>query len=300
MPHVQANGLSLAYDTFGDPADPPLLLIMGLGAQMILWPAALCERIAAAGYYVVRFDNRDIGLSDKLDHLGKPDLMRAGLRHLLGLKLSPQYTLDQMADDTVGLMDALGFASAHVVGLSMGGMIAQCLAIRYPQRVRTLTLIMTHSGNRRLPGPSWALRQRLIRRPQRFDRETLVRHAMGTWQLIGSPAWPPDDAELRQTMEQAFDRNHHPRGIARQTLAVLSAPSRVPQLAQLRVPTLVIHGTADPLVDVAGGKELARIIPGARLELIEGMGHDLPKALWPRLADGITSHAAQAAASRAA
>lgn len=301
MPQIQANGLTLHYDTFGDPAHPPMLLIMGLGAQMILWPPALCERLAAAGYYVVRFDNRDIGLSEKLDRLGKPDLLRAGLRHTFGLSLKAPYALEDMAQDTVGLMDALGFQTAHVVGLSMGGMIAQWMAIRHPERLRSLTLVMTHSGNRRLPGPTWALRNRLIRRPKRFDRETLVRHAMGTWQLIGSPAWPPDEVELRQLMEAAFDRSHHPRGIARQTLAILAAPNRVPLLRKIRTPTLVIHGTSDPLVPVAGGKELARHIPGARLELIEGMGHDLPKALLPRFADLIAGHAsAQRESARAA
>lgn len=291
MPEIQANGLKLHYDSFGDPANPPLLLVMGLAAQMILWPTALCERLAAAGYYVVRFDNRDIGLSEKLDRLGKPDLLRAGLRHTFGLPLKAPYTLEDMAEDTVGLMDALGLERVHLVGLSMGGMIAQWIAIKHPQRLHSLTLMMTHSGNRRLPGPTWKLRRRLIRRPKGFDRETLVRHLMGTWQLIGSPAWPPDETELRQTMEAVFDRNHHPRGVARQTMAILAAPSRVPLLSKIRTPTLVIHGTADPLVPVAGGKELARHIPGARLELIEGMGHDLPRALLPRFAELIVAHA---------
>ena len=290
MPTVAANGLKLAYETFGNPAHPPLLLIMGLGAQMILWPEDLCERLAAGGYHVVRFDNRDIGLSDKLDHLGRPRLMRAGLAHTLRLPLSAPYRLDDMARDTIGLMDALNLASAHVVGLSMGGMIAQLVAALAPQRVRTLTLMMTSSGNRRLPGPSLKLQLRLVRRPEGSDREALIRHAMQTWQIIGSPAYPPEPADLRRKMERHHDRSFHPRGIARQTLAIMASPSRVPLLKKIVAPTLVIHGDADPLVPVAAGRELARVIPGARLEIVPGMGHDLPTPLLPRFAGLILDH----------
>ncbi len=290
MPIAQANGLKLAYETFGNPQHPPLLLIMGLGAQMILWPEDLCERLAAGGYHVIRFDNRDIGLSDKLDHLGRPRLLRAGLAHTLRLPLRAPYQLADMAQDTVGLLDALGIDRAHVVGLSMGGMIAQLLAAQHPSRVRTLTLMMTSSGNRRLPGPSMKLQLRLVSRPQGADRESLIQHAMQTWNLIGSPAYPPDQAELRVRMERHHDRSYHPRGIARQTLAIMASPSRVPLLGRIEAPTLVIHGDADPLVPVAAGRELAQRIAGAQLEVVPGMGHDLPAPLLPRFGELILGH----------
>lgn len=296
MPTVQANGLSLEYESFGRPEDPPLLLIMGLGAQMVIWPLPLCQQLAAAGYYVIRFDNRDIGLSSRLSHLGKPRLMLAGIAQTLGMPLRAPYSLDDMAQDTVGLMDALGFDSAHVVGLSMGGMIAQLVAARHPARVRSLTLIMTSSGNPRLPAPSLKLRLRLVKPPAKFDRDSLINHGIQTWRLIGSPAYPADETALREMVSGAFDRSHHPRGVARQTAAILAARSRVPLLKRIIAPTLVLHGQDDPLVPVAAARELVRHIAGARLEEFPGMGHDLPAVLLPRIGELIIAHADGAAA----
>lgn len=302
MPHVQANGIQIEYETFGQPTDPAILLIMGLGGQLVLWPEALCRALAEGGYYVIRYDNRDVGLSSKIDSAGKPDLSRAALRYLLRLPLQAGYTLDDMAADAVGLLDALGIGRAHVVGLSMGGMIGQILAANQGGRLLSFTAIMTSSGRRGLPQPSLKLRLRLTRRPKRLTREGLVQHSVNTWKLIGSPGYPTPEAELRAMVERDQTRCLYPRGMARQTLAIMASPSRVPLLGRISAPTLVIHGLADPLVPVAAGRELARLIPGARLELIEGMGHDLPAPLLPRLGRLILDHlrAAQATPRAAA
>jgi pimeloyl-ACP methyl ester carboxylesterase len=302
MPRVQANGIQIEYETFGKPTDPALLLVMGLGGQLVLWPEALCRALAEGGYYVIRYDNRDVGLSSKIDSAGKPDLSRAALRYLLRLPLQAGYTLDDMAADALGLLDALGIAKAHLVGLSMGGMIGQILAAQHGKRLLSFTAIMTSSGNRSLPQPSLKLRMRLTRRPRSVTREALVQHSMNTWKLIGSPGYPTPEAELRAMVERDQARCLYPRGMARQTLAIMAAPSRVPLLRRIAVPTLVIHGLADPLVPVAAGRELGRLIPGARLELIEGMGHDLPAPLLPRIGRLILGHvdAAQAAPRTAA
>jgi pimeloyl-ACP methyl ester carboxylesterase len=302
MPQAQANGIQIEYETFGNAADPAILLIMGLGGQLVLWPEPLCQALARGGYHVIRYDNRDVGLSAKIDSAGKPDLSKAGLRYFFGLPVRSGYGLDDMAADAVGLLDALNIRRAHVVGLSMGGMIGQILAANHAARLLSFTAIMTSSGNRRLPQPSLKLRLRLTRRPQLTDRESVVRHSMNTWKLIGSPGYPTPDAELRAMVERDQQRCLYPRGMARQTLAIMASPSRVPLLGRIAAPTLVIHGLADPLVPVAAGRELAQLIPGAKLELIEGMGHDLPAPLLPRIAGLILDHlkGASAAAAKAA
>jgi len=287
---AQANGITLEYETFGSPADPAILLIMGLGGQLLLWPEALCQALAQGGFYVIRYDNRDVGLSSKIDNAGKPNLTRAGLRLLLGLPVQSGYSLEDMAADAVGLLDALRIRRAHIVGMSMGGMIGQILAAQHGERVASFTAIMTTSGNTRLPQASFKLRLRLTRRPQRTDRESLIRHSMNTWKLIGSPGYPSDVATLRAMVERDQQRCLYPRGMARQTLAIMAAKSRLPLLKQIVAPTLVIHGEADPLVPVAAGHELAREIAGARLELIAGMGHDLPAPLLPRIGGLILGH----------
>ncbi len=290
MATIRAGGLEFAYETFGDPARPAIVLIMGLGGQLVMWPDSFCEALAAGGYHVVRFDNRDIGLSSKLDHLGKPRLLRMGLAYRLGLPLKAPYTLADMGADTIAVMDALKLKTAHLIGVSMGGMIAQQVATQYPARVRSLTSIMSNSGSRKVPGASLKLQMRLIRRPTTLDREGLITHGMQTWRLIGSPAYPDRDDELRAKVERQFDRSHHPQGMARQTAAIMASPSRVPQLQKLKAPTLIIHGQQDPLVPVAAAHDLARHIPHAQLEIIEGMGHDLPRALLPRIEHLILHH----------
>ena len=290
VPQAQANGIQIEYETFGNAADPAILLIMGLGGQLVLWPEALCQALARGGFYVIRYDNRDVGLSSKIDSAGKPDLKRASIRYLLRLPLNAGYGLEDMAADALGLLDALKIRCAHVVGLSMGGMIGQILAAQHVERVSSFTAIMTTSGNPRLPQPSLRLRLRLTQRPKRVDREALIQHSMNTWKLIGSPGYPTDDATLRAMVERDQKRSFYPRGMARQTLAIMAAKSRLPLLARITAPTLVIHGKADPLVPVAAGRELARCIAGARLEEIEGMGHDLPEPLMPRIGQLILAH----------
>lgn len=302
MSQAQANGIQLEYETFGKPSDPAVLLIMGLGGQLTLWPESFCRLLADGGCYVIRYDNRDVGLSSKIESAGRPDLMRAAIRFTLGLPVPAGYTLDDMAVDALGLLDALDIARAHVVGMSMGGMIGQILAARSGGRLRSFTAVMTSSGNRRLPQPSLKLRLRLTRKPNRLDRESVIRHSMETWRLIGSPGYPTDEATLRAMVERDQKRCLYSRGLARQTLAIMASPSRLPLLQQIRLPTLVIHGQDDPLVPVAAAHELARRIAGAQLELIPGMGHDLPQALVPRIAGLILAHVRRAdgAAARAA
>jgi pimeloyl-ACP methyl ester carboxylesterase len=294
MPQVRANGINLEYETFGDRGAPPLVLIMGLGGQLLLWPEEFCRALADAGHYVVRFDNRDVGLSTKLEHARRPRLVRAALAARLGLKVKAPYTLDDMAHDTVGLLDALELPRAHIAGVSMGGMIAQIVAARHPRRVDSLTLIMSTSGNPRLPGPRLELQLRLVRPLPDHDRESLIRHSMQTWRLIGSPQYPPDETTLRAKVERSYDRSSYRKGLARQTLAIIASGSRVPLLKRIEAPTLVIHGQDDPLVPVAAGHDLAHHIPGARLSIIPGMGHDLPPALLPTFTQLIVQHAQEA------
>ena len=290
MPQAQANGIQIEYETFGNAGDPAILLIMGLGGQLLLWPEALCQALAQGGFYVIRYDNRDVGLSSKIDSAGKPDLKRAAIRFMLRLPLQSGYGLEDMAADALGLLDALKIRRAHIVGMSMGGMIGQILAAQHAGRVLSFTAIMTTSGNPRLPQASLKLRLRLTQRPKRVDRESLIQHSMNTWRLIGSPGYPTDDATLRAMVERDHKRSLYPRGMARQTLAIMAAKSRLPLLQQITVPTLVIHGEADPLVPVAAGRELGKLIPGARLEIIPGMGHDLPAPLLPRVGQLILGH----------
>ncbi|MGH8481845.1 MAG: alpha/beta fold hydrolase, partial [Nevskiaceae bacterium] len=271
-----------------------LLMVNGLGSQCINYATEWCERFVAPGLQVIRFDNRDVGLSTKLEQPRRPKLVRAALAARLGFRVRAPYTLDDMAHDTVGLLDALSLQRAHVVGASMGGMIAQILAARHPQRVDSLTLIMSSSGNPRLPQARLDLQLRLVRRPDSGDRETLIRHSMELWRLIGSPRFPPDDHVLRAKVERSYDRSSYRHGLARQTLAIIASGSRVPLLRRITAPTLVIHGAEDPLVPVAAGHDLAQHIPGARLSIIPGMGHDLPAPLLPTFSQLILQHAREA------
>ncbi|WP_426106166.1 alpha/beta fold hydrolase [Massilia sp. TSP1-1-2] len=292
MPYTRVNGVRIAYQTSGDPAGPPLLLIMGLGMQLTGWPEDFVEGLTEQGFYVIRFDNRDIGLSDKFEHAGTPNVPLAMLKMLVRWPLKGAYTLADMARDAVGVLDALGVAKAHVVGASMGGMIAQVLAAAHPARVLTLTSIMSSSGRRGLPGPTRAARAILFQRPKAagdFDR--MVAHGANVFRVIGSPAYPTPEKVLRARVGAQIRRNVCPGGVLRQMLAIAASGDRSALLHSICAPTLVIHGAADPLVPLACGADTARQIAHARLEVIEGMGHDLPSQLTERLVCLIDAHA---------
>jgi pimeloyl-ACP methyl ester carboxylesterase len=293
MPRIATNGVELEYEAFGVARAPAILLIMGLGAQMILWDEEFCEALAGRGYRVIRFDNRDVGLSTKLEHAGVPNMATALGAVAQGRLPSAPYTLHDMADDTEGLLGALGIDAAHVVGASMGGMIAQTLAIRHPQRIRTLTSIMSTTGNPELPRATPAAMQVLMT-PAPTHREGFIEHHVEVSKVIGSPGFPFNAERVRARGARVFDRGGSPAGIARQMVAILASGNRKPALASVRAPTLVIHGDADPLVPIAAGHDTAEAVPGAELLVIEGMGHDLPREAWPRLVDAIAKHAGRA------
>lgn len=291
MAAIIANGVTIAYEGQGDPAAPAVLLVMGLGTPLTAWPEHFVEGLVEQGFYVLRFDNRDCGLSSKLDHLGVPNLPLSYLKHKLGWPLKSGYTLHDMADDALGLLSALNIGAAHVIGASMGGMIAQIMAARAPRRVLSLTSIMSSSGRRSLPGPTRAARQALLRRPKRSaDRAQLIEHMVRTLRAIGSPAYPTPDRQLRQMMDVALRRNAGGAGTARQMMAIAASGDRVALLKTIACPTLVIHGAADPLVPLACGVDTAQTIPNAVLHVIEGMGHDLPPQLVERLLGLIDVH----------
>jgi pimeloyl-ACP methyl ester carboxylesterase len=292
---IQANGIAIEVDDQGPRDAPPLLLIMGLGMQLIGWPEALVQRLVGLGFRVVRFDNRDAGLSQGFDAAGVPNLLGVWLRHALRLPLRAPYALSDMARDAVGVLDALGIASAHVCGASMGGMIAQRLAAEHPQRVKSLTLMMTTSGARGLPQPAGDVRRALLARPPSRDEDAVVAQLERFFAIIGSPAYRPDPQELRQRLLDAVRRASRPAGVARQMVAIIADGDRTPLLARIAAPCHVIHGLADPLVPVAAGIDLAEKIRGASRDLIEGMGHDLPGPLLARFAEGMAQVAARAA-----
>jgi proline iminopeptidase len=281
---AQANGITIAYETSGNPLDTPVLLIMGLGMQLIAWPQELVDGLVEQGYYVIRYDNRDVGLSSKLHRFKKPNLVLAYLKSLVGWKQASGYTLSDMADDALGLLDALGIARAHIVGMSMGGMIAQIFASRFAGRTLSLTSIMSSSGRRGLPGPKAAARNAMMSAPaDPNDRKAVVDRMVAVYRTIGSPSFPTPERTLRASIERAVDRGTSPDGVARQLVAIVTCGDRTPLLRKIRCPALVIHGAADPLVPLACGVDTAAAIPGARLHVIEGMGHDLPSQLIERL-----------------
>ncbi len=292
MPNLTANGISIAYETAGDPKGIPLLLVMGLGMQLTAWPDDFVDGLVELGYYVIRFDNRDCGLSTKFDTDGTPKLALAWLLSRLRLPVRSPYRIDDMAADALGVLNALGVARAHVVGVSMGGMIGQVLTARHPERALTLTSIMSTSGRRGLPGPTPKARAALTQRPpDTTDPEQLAAHGAAIFRAIGSPAYPTPEKLLRQRVAAAMRRNVSPAGLARQMLAIIASGDRVALLKKIERPTLVIHGAADPLVPLASGVDTARLVPSARLEVIEGMGHDLPPQLIERLLALIDQHA---------
>jgi pimeloyl-ACP methyl ester carboxylesterase len=291
---VSANGIGIEVDDQGLPGGEPVLLIMGLGMQLVGWPEELVQMLVSRGLRVVRFDNRDIGLSQHFDHLGMPNLAIAGIRYSLHLKVRSAYGISDMADDALGVMDALGLRSAHIVGASMGGMIAQHLAARFPERVRSLTLMMTTSGSRRLPQPSMRVRRVLLSRPDGRDPAAVVKHFEHVLGVIGSPAYPPEPERLRQRLQRMVARSWHPVGTARQVMAVVADGDRSHLFGRIQAPVRVIHGQDDPLIPVAAAHDLVAKLPGAQLDIVPGMGHDLPLQLLERFAQGISDNAARA------
>jgi pimeloyl-ACP methyl ester carboxylesterase len=285
MARVEANGLEFEYDTFGEADAPPLLLIMGLGAQMISWDERFCELLAGRGFRVIRFDNRDVGLSTKLDHLGTPDLSAVARG-----SEPPPYRLDDLADDAAAVLEALGIDAAHVVGASMGGFVAQLLAIRHPSRVLSLTSIMSATGGLRDNVPATPEATEALLKTPPTDREGLIEHGVWVSGLISGPEhFDPEEARRKRT--RAIDRSVSVAGTARQLAAIAAAPSRAEQLGALEMPALVVHGESDPLVPVENGRRTAAAIPGARLLLLPTMGHDLSAPCWPEIVDAIAETA---------
>jgi len=290
---IVANGIAIEIDDQGAPDGPPLLLIMGLGMQFTAWPEELVQLLVSRGFRVIRMDNRDIGLSQHFDHLGVPSVAKAAVRFSLGMAVASPYTLTEMAQDAVGVLDALGLPQAHVCGASMGGMIAQHLAAQHPQRVKSLTLMMTTSGARHLPQPGWRVRRALLSRPASSQPEVVVRHLESLLRIIGSPSFPPDAERQHERLLASVRRSWHPAGTVRQLLAVVADGDRSALLPRINMPTRIIHGLADPLVRVAAGRELAARITGAQADFVPGMGHDLPLQLLSRFADGMAENAAR-------
>ncbi len=291
MSSIQANGITLEYEIFGPATAPPLLLVMGLSMQMIAWPDPFCQMLVDKGFRVIRFDNRDVGLSSKFDHLGTPNIPLEFLKHVMRLPLKAQYLINDMAADTAGLLDALQIEAAHIVGVSMGGMIGQNLAANFPRRVLSLTSIMSTTGRRSLPGPTSKARRAMMMPPaKRGDVAVAVARMKAVIRAIGSVGFPEDEATLNDFCERHVRRNYYPAGGARQLMAIAASGDRTAAIRRITAPTLVIHGKDDPLVPVAAGIETAREIPNAKLSVIAGMGHDLPVGLHARLADEIAAH----------
>jgi len=290
MAKVDANGIQIEYETFGEPDSPALLLIMGLAGQLIDWDEKLCRQLAQNGHYVIRFDNRDAGLSSKIEKAGVPDIMQTIEAMMKGEMINPPYTIEDMAADTVGLLDALGIGKAHICGISMGGMIAQTIALNYPNRVLSLTSIYSRTGDPGEPQPKPEAMELLLTSPPE-GREAYIEFAVKLFTTISGPRFPYDKEWLRKHVAQTYDRSYCPQGAARQLVAIFAQKNRKPALESLSTPTLVIHGADDPLLGVECGKITAAAIPGAKLMIIDGMGHDLPHGGgWPQILDALVAH----------
>ena len=295
---ARANGIDICYEIFGDATAEPMLLIMGLGAQMVLWDDAFCEKLAERGFRVIRFDNRDIGQSSKMSGGKRLTAFELLKLRLLKIPVAAPYRLYDMAVDTIALMDVLGIRKAHLVGASMGGMIAQEIAITFPERVRSLTSIMSTTGNPKVPPPSREAAAMLMAPPPK-TREEYIARFQATWKLLRVGSFPEDEVLDALRAERCYSRGLNPAGVGRQFRAILASGSRKARLAQVTAPTLVIHGSVDPLVRPEGGKDTAASISGAKLLMIEGMGHALPIPMWPQVIDAIAMHAKGAAAKAA-
>jgi pimeloyl-ACP methyl ester carboxylesterase len=293
MPKAEANNIKIEYDTFGDPTAKPLLLVMGLGAQMIRWDVEMCEQLAERGFYVIRFDNRDVGLSTKFDDAGEPDLMKLFMAVQKGEKIEAPYTLDDMADDAVGLLDALNIEKAHICGASMGGMIAQVIACRHPSRVLSLTSIMSSTGNPDLPQPKPEALQVLIK-PVPEGRDAIIEDGVNRMKIIHGSGFPFDGKKARELVEASYDRSNYRPGYSRQLAAILATGNRKSALSSIKVPTLVIHGEDDPLMPPDGGKDTVEAITGAELLIIEGMGHSLPIEVRPQVIEAFIKNSSKA------
>jgi pimeloyl-ACP methyl ester carboxylesterase len=289
LARVKANGIEIEYETAGNKNDPALLLVMGLGAQLTIWPDALFQGLAKQGFYVIRFDNRDIGLSTKFASAGVPNIMEAVQKVMSGQKAEAPYYLKDMAADAIGLLDALGIDKAHMVGASMGGMIVQIVAAQYAERTRSMVSIYSTSGRPGLPAGKPEALAMLSAQPEGPSREQRVQHGMKLRKTIGSPGYPTPDAELRAFVEKNVDRAWYPEGAARQYLSVIASGDRVELLKTIKVPTLVMHGEDDPLLPVDGGRDVAALVPGAELQTYPGWGHDFPPQLIPTIADRIAA-----------
>ena len=289
MPNVRANGIDIEYDECGNPGDPALLLIMGFTAQMIAWDEDFCRLLAGEGFRVIRFDNRDCGLSSKIEGGPDPDIAAA----IGGDASSAAYTLDDMADDAAGLLDALGIEKAHVVGASMGGMIAQLFALRHPEKTLSLCSIMSSTGDRTVGEPTDEAMAALLQ-PIPQSRDEAVERGVSVNKIIGSPGFSTPESKLRERSGRAYDRQFYPAGNARQLVAIMAQSDRTEALGSVDVPTLVVHGAADPLVQPSGGEATAKAIPGAELLMIEGMGHELPEQVWPQIVEAIVANARKA------
>ena len=294
MPKVPANGIEIEYETFGPEGGEPLLLIMGLGQQLTRWPVSLIDSLVGEGFRVIRFDNRDIGLSTWFDDVATPDLPTVFGALVGGKDPGAPYLLGDMADDAAGLLDALGVARAHVAGVSMGGMIGQTLAARHPEKVLSLVSVMSTTGNPALPPATPEAQAVLFSRPAATDLESLTEHALKTQVAIQSPAWPVNPETERPLLRAGIQRAYRPMGVLRQMIAVIASGDRREALKTITAPTVVLHGADDPLVPVDGGKDTAATIPGAELRIVDGMGHDLPESVRGAFVDAVKTAAARA------
>jgi len=288
--YLDANGIRIAYEEFGEPSNPAIVLVMGLATQMIAWPLSLCHGLAERGFRVIRFDNRDVGLSEKMESARIPSAPSVMLAAAFGRPLNVSYKLDDMANDVCGVMDALHLGQVHLAGVSMGGMIAQIVTARFPERIHSLTSIMSSSGDSGLPRANRKITRALLKRYLGLVKPS-IESTMDFQRLIGSPGFPQSDRELREKVTAAFERSVYPKGYARQMAAIMASGSRVELLQQIKTPSLVVHGRDDLLVPLPCGVDTARHIPNARLEIIDGMGHNLPEGLMPALTELIAGHA---------
>ena len=291
MPSITANGIEIEYETFGAATDPTVLMIMGLGGQLTMWPDKLVEDLVGGGYRVILFDNRDIGLSHHHTGEKSPSILRQIILRRIGIKLKTPYELADMARDTLGLMDALKLDEVHLVGISMGGMIGQHVASMAPQRVKSLTAIMTTTGNPKLPRPSGNVMKAMVRRgPQPTSRDEIINQSVATFGVIGTPGEDHNTNGMRDRITRSYDRSFNPAGVLRQMSAIVASGDFRKHTRSIKSPTLVVHGNADPLVPIEGGHDIAKLVRGARMEIMDGMGHDVPPRFLPQITTLMLDH----------